>query len=686
MRLVQSQHRQLEGQLRSSADKLRAMPADSVLQLRRFLEQGLRPVGGPGTLGCGGGGVEPESLLGLMECLCVVCDQQVATGRQEDLLVATQWLLQDPDALTEQLARLPPAHSSQSRRLAPFLLSCDGGWKGAISDAGQCYETFRSWLSCYYQFSLINNQMQATSEQLQQQEQRLEELSRDSEGGTGGVGSTLFRPSAAVWKPASSARRSSSVQSNESLTSRRSGSPTERSSTAGGLRPSPRPGGGPSMGRLSSGSREGPVSSPLKRSAGRSGQGPSPAVNVARASAASSPGRSSSPAQPSSSRSRLQGQRAAEKVESSPRAPRFGHPSHQLGSARAANRHPVGAPPPNPSPRHMDPPKTSAASRRQNVPAVRARRSPSRDPASPGSANAGPGPKVVSAFASRTTPSQVVRRESGASASASVASGISFPDRERDIEHEAYDTAGQATPAPVSSRASGAQSPALARSHSEQSIPEPAEAGPTPPLSFRGMRSNEASLASSARSDRLHRGSAHQTVMSRHATTSTPQPTRHAYESAAPSPTSQRHSAGSTAQQSRQQHDRHNPVGSARLTRFAAPPSAGSGGTPAGSALRRTGQNQHSRSSLASGRKLTPSESATTLRHSDAGSGGTSDRNSPARDRDQDRAAAGGYPSGALSSSRSTSALEMRGTSGRLSSRDTPMITPRVGRTSARNR
>merc|ERR1719487_1233030 len=146
-----------------------------------------------------------------MECLCVVCNAghsaMLKAGdfrKQEDLLVATQWLLQDPQALIEQLANLPAAQSSQSRRLAPFLLSSDGGWRGQLSEAGQCYETFRSWLSCYYQFSLINSQMQATSDQLAQQERLLEELSRDADGGTGGVGGPLYRPTSTTWRPQNS--------------------------------------------------------------------------------------------------------------------------------------------------------------------------------------------------------------------------------------------------------------------------------------------------------------------------------------------------------------------------------------------------------------------------------------------------------------------------------------------------
>ena len=39
-------------------------------------------------------GVEVDNLLGLMECLCVVCNAPVSK-KQEDLLAATKWLLQD---------------------------------------------------------------------------------------------------------------------------------------------------------------------------------------------------------------------------------------------------------------------------------------------------------------------------------------------------------------------------------------------------------------------------------------------------------------------------------------------------------------------------------------------------------------------------------------------------------------
>ena len=48
-----------------------------------------------GRLGGSFSGVEPESLLGLMECLCVVCSAPVSGRKQEDLVAATRWLLQE---------------------------------------------------------------------------------------------------------------------------------------------------------------------------------------------------------------------------------------------------------------------------------------------------------------------------------------------------------------------------------------------------------------------------------------------------------------------------------------------------------------------------------------------------------------------------------------------------------------
>ncbi|CAE8619014.1 unnamed protein product, partial [Polarella glacialis] len=274
LRLVQSQHKQLEGFLRAAAEKLQQMPSEKALMLRAYLENGIRGGGSLGTLGSQNGGVDPESLYGLMECLCVVCDARLASRKQEDLLVVTRWLLQDPRALIDQLVCLPAAPGSQSRRLAPFLLSCDSGWRGHLNEAGQCYEAFRTWLSCYYQYSLISCQMQATNEQLLHQERLLEELSRESPEGSctgscsGGLGISPFKP--IPWRQPPAVRRSSSVQSNSSTGSRRSQSPSADRAAAVGLRTfSPRLGGNPSG--LQSRLLEVPAASPLKTSSSRPG-------------------------------------------------------------------------------------------------------------------------------------------------------------------------------------------------------------------------------------------------------------------------------------------------------------------------------------------------------------------------------------------------------------------------------
>eukprot|EP00931_Biecheleriopsis_adriatica_P055202 TRINITY_DN32582_c0_g1_i1.p1 TRINITY_DN32582_c0_g1~~TRINITY_DN32582_c0_g1_i1.p1 ORF type:complete len:693 (+),score=81.83 TRINITY_DN32582_c0_g1_i1:69-2081(+) len=618
LRLVQSQHRQLEGQLRAAAEKLQQIPPEKVLQFALYLDQGLRPGGGIGTLGGNHGGVDPESLHGLMECLCVVCDARVPSRKQDDLLAATRWLLQDPHTLIDQLASLPAAPSSQSRRLAPFLLSCDSGWRGHMSEAGQCYEAFRSWLSCYYQYSLVHGQMQANAEQLQHQEQLLDELSKEPEGSTGGPTSGFGGfCRTGPWRHPSGVRRSSSVQSNSSTGSRRSQSPSVDRAATVGLRLSPRLGNS-AVGRYCG--REVPSGSPLKASGRHTER--TLRVNVISPTRSHSPPQEPSmqpplsapqtlregqqtPLQPSSSRSSLMrgssGIGQDKGAEPSPRAPRLGAQltaSGVLGSARAARAAAAaGAPPPSPSPSHVDPPKSISSSRRQIVPAVRARRSPSRDTPSAGT-------KVVgSSFLSRLTPTGVQKRLDERTADAAAA-------------HES----GRV----LSPRSSSA----LARSKSLQSITEPPEPGATPPLSVRGPRQSAEPHSARIRCTQI-------TPIGGRLPTSAPQP-----------------------HQSRT-------VQTARVMRLASgAPAAGSGGTPAGAAMRR---QQLSRSSvpLPSARRLGPSESATTLRHSDAGSGGTVGGDPPTAS------------AWALATSRSTPALDMRAVSGRQVVRDTPTATPR---------
>mmetsp|Transcript_53498 Transcript_53498/g.174107 ORF Transcript_53498/g.174107 Transcript_53498/m.174107 type:complete len:721 (+) Transcript_53498:116-2278(+) len=410
LRNVQSQHRTLEGQLQAAVEKLRQLPSEKVLQMRSYLEHGLRLAGAAGTLG-GQNGVGPESLCGLMECLCTVSDEQLTSRRQDELLTVTRRLLQDPPALLDRLAKLPFASASQSRRLAPFLLSCDSSWRGHLSEAGQCYEALRTWLSCYYQFSLISNQVTATNEQLLQQERLMEELGRETEGGTGGAAG-LCKP--AAWRQYSGVRRSSSVQSTSSVGSRRSQSPSTDRAALVGLRNSPRTSAsGAAASTLGRGTaRESALKTSMSARGNltdRTSRVPSgtAASGLAQGLAAStsslqplhaprghatSPGRSQSPGnsqsqmQQSSSRTSLTDRGPRNRAEASPRLSRFGGPPSAAGAlasarTRIGSSNATGSP--NVSPRightgHSEAAKPPSA-RRQIVPAVRSRRPPSQE-------------------------------------------------------------------------------------------------------------------------------------------------------------------------------------------------------------------------------------------------------------------------------------------------------------------
>jgi len=612
LRLVQSQHRQLEGQLRSASEKLRQMPSEKVLQLLACLELRMRPGGGMGTLGGLNGGADPESLLGLMECLCVVCSAPSSTRRrQEDLLNATRAILQDPKALVERLACLPAASSAQTRRLAPFLLSCDSGWIGPLTEAGQCYEALRAWLQCYYQFSLVGSKIQANTEQLQQQERCLAEFNKDAEGGTGGlVGST-----SRSWRGINGVRRSSSVQSNSSTGSRRSQS-ADRPGMVG-LRPSPR-----SVGSLMSGRESAMKTVPRPSDRPRPvGSTSSSLIAEARGGIrGSTPGRSKSPMQEpmlqaSSSRPSLH--RQMDKAESSPRVP------IALGSARNVTR--AGAPPPHMSPRCVDPAKTGGC-RRQNVSAMRTRRAPSLDMAR----GTGPSSKVSGALFTRLTPHT--------------------PENRIDEQEGVRESSSSQASPPTGVR----MSPRL------QSITEPSDGAVsaslqvvTPPLSTREARE----VYGGHDCYSLRRKSQVQILTS---------------------------SSGKLSGQPRS-------PASARVHRLTTP-AEGSGSTsetasrtssrtPALAASGGTGQNRNSqvRSSMCLGRRLAPSESAKTLRHFDAGSGGTVGGETQAAPTSyMPRAVATPREaSRALTGSRSTPSLDMRQVSVRTGSRLTPDATPR---------
>lgn len=388
--------------------------------------------------------------------------------------MAARGLLLEPQALISRLICLPAAPSNQSRCLAPFLLICDSGWCGALGEAGQCYETFRSWLSCYYQFSLISGQVQVTTEQLHEQECLLEELSKDTEGSTGGISSNTFFGQATsqpgwagrVGRQPSGPRRSSSMNSTSSVGSRFSRSPSPDHSAPVGPRPIPRL-GALVPGRLSSKSREASASSRANRVPTddrtthrgvdvqvAAASKPLPArtaalpTTPARSNSPINRRHTSQPLQPSSSRSSLH--RPLEKVvEASSRVPRIVTVKVASAPCSARCRGRAGSVVGSvcsPSPRQTG---GHLGSRRQPMPSVPSRGPPSRD--------------------------------------ASVTSGSGT----------ACSLRSTATP-----RSATGQQLEAGWSHNLQRIAEPVEigaVGATPPTANRDMRHEKATEASSAR-------------------------------------------------------------------------------------------------------------------------------------------------------------------------------------------
>jgi len=154
-------------------------------------------------------------------------------------------LLRDAHSFPQRLASIAPDFSSEEAKgLAPFLLSCTEFQRVREKEVNECYEAFHSWLSAFYLFSVVADQVTPVMEELAKKEWLLRHLNGQADG----------------------AHRLSSITS----------SPRTSTSTMPGA-----PVAASNHGRVSRGStsqRSGPTSSPLGKSRatlqGNSQQGP----------------------------------------------------------------------------------------------------------------------------------------------------------------------------------------------------------------------------------------------------------------------------------------------------------------------------------------------------------------------------------------------------------------------------
>lgn len=421
----------------------------------------------------------------------------------------------------------------------------------------------------------------------------MHELGIENDPAISGATATPLKPLS--WQ-LSGVRRSSSVQSNSSVGSHRSQSPSTDRAANVGLRPSPRPCA--SAVRLSSGGTGGTGSnreSPAKVGASRSGAYPS------ERSARGAPSPGSSPP--------LHAPRGHAAREVSPRPARFGGgPPAATGSMTSARRstpHSAGGTmgaPQNASPRlggstsgHTglsEAVRSGTAPKRQIVPGAKSRRSPSQDPAV-SSGHKGVGGSFLSQVKAHA---------------------------EKSIDECAASEQGVPLSLPLHSAMSSSPRPkpgSIARSRSLQSIKDVTEGGGSLPQSSRGSRNCEPQTARPRQITPLH------------SCRSQPQTAR----------------AGTAPR-----------VG--RMSSAANIPSSGSGGTGTASPTLRRAQHARSSVPLPSGRRMAPSESSATLRHADAGSGGTCGADT------------------SLGASRSSPVLDVRTVHGRLGTPATSRPTP----------
>jgi hypothetical protein len=112
----------------------------------------------------------------LLECLCAVCRIEVASWTPESLLSSVRKLLRDPHSFPSKLISTPHVSGEEAKGLAPFLLSSTQYKRVREKEVNECYDAFSSWLSAFYLFSVVSDEVGPTARSLERQEWLLRRL------------------------------------------------------------------------------------------------------------------------------------------------------------------------------------------------------------------------------------------------------------------------------------------------------------------------------------------------------------------------------------------------------------------------------------------------------------------------------------------------------------------------------
>ncbi|CAE7270438.1 unnamed protein product [Symbiodinium microadriaticum] len=172
LRLLKSQHEELKSQLSRAEAQLRRLSPHAVFQLRSYLEKNLR---------------EPslamqvqEAIVRLMQCLLAIFKVEVPSLTAEALLSGARKLFRDPHSFTSKLCGMAAFSSDEAKKLAPFLTSGSQFRRVREKEVNECYEALHGWLSAFYTYSSVSDQVVITVQQLEKQEWLLRRLNNQA--------------------------------------------------------------------------------------------------------------------------------------------------------------------------------------------------------------------------------------------------------------------------------------------------------------------------------------------------------------------------------------------------------------------------------------------------------------------------------------------------------------------------
>eukprot|EP00928_Gymnodinium_smaydae_P060034 TRINITY_DN4358_c0_g1_i1.p1 TRINITY_DN4358_c0_g1~~TRINITY_DN4358_c0_g1_i1.p1 ORF type:complete len:919 (+),score=115.86 TRINITY_DN4358_c0_g1_i1:111-2759(+) len=208
LRLQKSQHEELRAQLTRAEGQLRRLSPHTIFQLRSYLERHFKEPHMAAQV--------QEAMVRLLASLCAVNHIEVGAWTPMNLLNSTRRLFRDPHSFTGRLCSLPHVSGEEAKGLANFILTTSSQFKRVREkEVNECFEAFNTWLSAFYFYSVVADQVGPSIRALEQMEATLRRLSGQGDSGepswvASGASST---PSAVAHLAAPAPSRTSSIAS-----------------------------------------------------------------------------------------------------------------------------------------------------------------------------------------------------------------------------------------------------------------------------------------------------------------------------------------------------------------------------------------------------------------------------------------------------------------------------------------